>query len=1163
MPTIQQLVEEAKKRDEKAPIPSIIGKIIDSALQAKKIMEGATPIPIARPPPPMPPGGPPPPSLTLGPTPPAGAGILAEAWAAVQRAGARAGVPPERLEPAGRGVEMGARALAPAEMLAQLSQQAYQARSREEIIAGFAEEETQRFRENVKREPDPQEARYIQEAAQLRYSQETAPVAGLGKTLLTLGGMLGAAMAPSLALKFPIISAFLLEQQAEQAGVIPGEPVGRGIEFLAEPGKQNLMELGMPEGAASIFSELMLFGAIGRAPTGQRTLPELMAAARQLSKEDAAKAVKAAENIVLRREAGMAKVPGEPTGAVPSELGGRTLRPGERPRRAPGPTAEETFWGAERPYLRSRQDLVDDLAGYITEAKTYAGAKVALRHKQLQQKAAIIGRERATAEGMPGIQRAARTLAGEQRIPEYEAPAHFFTPAEVNELANMIVEAELRPITYAATSNAFIKAFVLGEKLRMSEIARLEKVFGPKLAAALMEQKGLPARTLYQVLDVLNLPRAFIASFDFSYPLRQAVVPTVMHPIEAVKAFKAMFRSISERRALQIAKDLENHPSADLWERVGLDYNVPFVGGARSVREDAYASRLADKFPGIRMSQRVFVTYGNKLRAEMFETYRLNWEAIGRTFESHPEEFRSLARWCNISSGRGEVAWIREFLPSLNAVFFSPRLFISRIQMPLEAFTTTPLARQLVVRDMVGFTMTGITTLAALKVSGLAEVEIDPRSADFGKIKIGKTRIDFWGGFQPIARYTAQLITGHAKYPTRPGLPQVVGIDPRTTVGRFLWSKSAPGPGLIADIVMGRTFIGQDIDLQPSHIKEQVFNRAVPLFVQDLVDATRQAGIKGFLLAMPGVLGVGIQTYERANEKVIAFLEEVEPVLTDSEKAALERGVVPNVIREMPEWQELQGEVEAERRDKPAAQQYQADLDQRNGIIQQASDEYVAGRITGTEYRLTAADARNEFRIKNDVRDFPGGGFLDEYYKATYDRATDELGQLDMEKLDEYIVEWEAGATPEELAAIQEHELAADDPVERQLRADRVYIRDSGYWDLDESLWAYAHDKGVPVNGKRVKPPSDVDSLEDFLAGYAEWKTKELIADGLPQDEAVAMAWGHARNLPLVKKLRSMLSARRADEREDDGRLREALLRWYKPISQEEMERYGQPVGGR
>lgn len=122
-------------------------------------------------------------------------------------------------------------------------------------------------------------------------------------------GLIGAG-APALAAKLPVLSAFLLEGVAEETGLIPGRPVGRAIEFVTEPMKRNLEDLGVPEGAAGIISELVMMGAIGKAPTGQRTAGELFTAARNLSKEDVAKTLDAVKNVVVRGEAGRVRLPG-------------------------------------------------------------------------------------------------------------------------------------------------------------------------------------------------------------------------------------------------------------------------------------------------------------------------------------------------------------------------------------------------------------------------------------------------------------------------------------------------------------------------------------------------------------------------------------------------------------------------------------------------------------------------------------------------------------------------------------------------------------------------------------------------------------------------------------------------------------------------------------
>ena len=41
--------------------------------------------------------------------------------------------------------------------------------------------------------------------------------------------------------------------------------------------------------------------------------------------------------------------------------------------------------------------------------------------------------------------------------------------------------------------------------------------------------------------------------------------------------------------------------------------------------------------------------------------------------------------------------------------------------------------------------------------------------------------------------------------------------------------------------------------------KDQAFNRLTPLFIQDVIDATRKEGVIGGFRAAPGVLGVGME----------------------------------------------------------------------------------------------------------------------------------------------------------------------------------------------------------------------------------------------------------------------------------------------------------------
>ena len=46
-----------------------------------------------------------------------------------------------------------------------------------------------------------------------------------------------------------------------------------------------------------------------------------------------------------------------------------------------------------------------------------------------------------------------------------------------------------------------------------------------------------------------------------------------------------------------------------------------------------------------------------------------------------------------------------------------------------------------------------------------------------------------------------------------------------------------------------------------------MMNSLVPLYYRDLIDAMKEQQLEGLMLAAPGVLGVGIQTYKTENKR--------------------------------------------------------------------------------------------------------------------------------------------------------------------------------------------------------------------------------------------------------------------------------------------------------
>jgi hypothetical protein len=157
---------------------------------------------------------------------------------------------------------------------------------------------------------------------------------------------------------------------------------------------------------------------------------------------------------------------------------------------------------------------------------------------------------------------------------------------------------------------------------------------------------------------------------------------------------------------------------------------------------------------------------------------------------------------------------------------------------------------------MAAKTVAAITTFlyAMSKVSGV-KVKTDPRSSDFGKIKVGNTRIDVGGGFNQYIRFIAQEVSNGEIDPNTGAVKHGQGLD---IFNRFWRGKLAPTTSAGADLLFRSNYAGQ-----PLNAKSEVGSRAFPLALQDaknVLDQTHSypAAVAGYA---GSAVGLGIQAY--------------------------------------------------------------------------------------------------------------------------------------------------------------------------------------------------------------------------------------------------------------------------------------------------------------
>jgi len=151
------------------------------------------------------------------------------------------------------------------------------------------------------------------------------------------------------------------------------------------------------------------------------------------------------------------------------------------------------------------------------------------------------------------------------------------------------------------------------------------------------------------------------------------------------------------------------------------------------------------------------------------------------------------------------------------------------------------------------------------KLAG-GELEEDPRSSDFGKIKIGETRLDPLSGLSQVTVLLSRLVSGEAKrlesgkvVPIRGPKVPFGGQDSAGLVANFLRSKLAPLPGAGLNLVAGENVVGE-----PIGPLETIRDMTIPLSFRDIYEVMKEHGVaKGTAISILGLFGMGIQHHEK------------------------------------------------------------------------------------------------------------------------------------------------------------------------------------------------------------------------------------------------------------------------------------------------------------
>jgi hypothetical protein len=383
-----------------------------------------------------------------------------------------------------------------------------------------------------------------------------------------------------------------------------------------------------------------------------------------------------------------------------------------------------------------------------------------------------------------------------------------------------------------------------------------------RLAKMEYEQRNKIQKATDAISDSLDVVRTAQTNPDLSFFGRQGIKYLLTHPVKGTQLFWESFRQAgSQKRYDRWLHDMHNSDRWKLMEDSGLAVLDPNSLNTERL-EEQWKSKLIHKIPVAgqvaKWSERAFTSAANMARADWFLEGVKILEGKGKTFENSPEEYKGWASAVNNMTGRGGLGKLEPVANQLAIPFWSPRLIASNMNLYLNPayYVKMPkTARMMLAKNMAQATITGIGFLLAAKRLG-ADVEFDPRSSDFGKIKVGNTRFDVWGGAAQYVRVFAQLFTE-----TRKSGGKVSDINGRglvNTGANVIRTKFSPILGFAVDAKLGTNVVGEEVKWKDA------YKLMIPMLYNDIDDVLKDkdgGADKAAVAGLLSFLGIGAQTY--------------------------------------------------------------------------------------------------------------------------------------------------------------------------------------------------------------------------------------------------------------------------------------------------------------
>lgn len=358
----------------------------------------------------------------------------------------------------------------------------------------------------------------------------------------------------------------------------------------------------------------------------------------------------------------------------------------------------------------------------------------------------------------------------------------------------------------------------------------------------LEEFRAQPLRSFAgQFSDIGGLAKSIKASMDNSFIFRQGFKAIFAHPKEWAKnaagSWDLIVRQLGKKGT---DNDVINAIKAEIYGRENaLNGSYRKMGLDLGTVEEAFPTSLPEKIWMLgrvyKASETAFNGTAYRLRADIADQLLISAKKAGRDI-TEKELLKSIGTYTNSLTGRGDLGRAEGFAKAFNNLFFSPRFFKSNLDfLTAHMFDKNmdPMLKRKAAVNLARVIAGVGAGLALAKAINPDSVNFDPTSSDFGKIKVGNTRVDVTAGMASFVTLAARVADVLARGATQGevklgGKKSYNRLNPvGSLLGTFLANKASPTTAVVMDIGEGKNFDGKPMNLNST---EGIANVAAGLF---------------------------------------------------------------------------------------------------------------------------------------------------------------------------------------------------------------------------------------------------------------------------------------------------------------------------------------------